>query len=334
MGLNTRRLDRTKQESANTGGGGGFLRLHDGRNILRLFTFNHVVDKTDFTRGIYKKGEVKVGDDYDEIERSVPRHFTEDGVVNCFISNCEYCRKAQELLNSDDEDDKKLGKKLKATIAYYVNVVDVENEDAGVQICSFPPSVFNEILTYILDPEYGEDIMGCEGRDFIIDRDSKQTPSKMYKVKLRDEKRCEGLEESLQDGVQDLFQNKAFEAGWSAGGDSEDEEVPPKKRKPKKSEPEEDNEFEDEEETTDETEDVLPWEDLPKWCAKGSPVKFEDDDGNVLQGELVEIDQDGDLFDVDVDGDIWSLKFKELSPVAKKKKVKKAVKKVKKSKKK
>lgn len=324
MKLNTKRLDRSCSESRNTGGGGGgFYRLVDGRNILRIFTFNHTVTKADFKKGLYKKSDdIEVGEDYDEIERAVPRHFTDEGIINCTPGDCEHCDKANDLKDSKDKDDQKLYKQIRATIGYYVNVVNVEDEESGMQVCPFPPSVFNEILTYIMDPEYGEEILGCKGRDFIIDRDSKASPANMYKIKLREAKRCEKLDEDLADDVTDLFDFGPLEPGFDSNS-SDDEK---KEKKKEKGEDEERprgkkrNPFKDKEKGgEDEVDDTLPWE-TPEWFEKGAEVEFEDDDGNTLRGKVKSTEPDGEEYDIDVDGDVWGLKLSELTPVKKSKK--------------
>jgi len=334
MGLNMKRLDRSKQ-AVNSGSGGGFMRLQNKRNILRIFTFPHKVTKNDFTRGFYSKTDkIKLGEEFDELERAVPRHFTDEGIVNCVVTDCDHCKTAAKLLGSSNKNDQKLGKRLKANTAFYVNVMDLENKDAGLQICALPPIVFNEILTYVLDPEYGEGILGGEGRDFLIDRDTSKPPAKMYNVKLRDEKRCKPIDEEGLEPA-DLFEVPALEPGWSVVDGLDESEKPDKDEELEDEEPEEKDEgLEDEEpeEKDEEPEDVLPWE-LPAWCKAGNTVSFDDGDGNTLKGKLVEFDAGKDEFDVDVDGDVWSLKFEELKhvPTGKKKSTKKVVKKAKKT---
>jgi hypothetical protein len=215
MALNKKRIARSQQSTK--GGSGDFLKLRDGKNTWRILTFPHVVSKADFTRGIYKvKDDVNVGDEFDEIEREVPRHFTEEGVVNCIGANCPWCAEAAELLASSKESDKKAGKQLNASHAFYMNVVDMEDIEKGVQIGQMPPSVFNAILNYVSDPEYGDSVLGCKGRDFIIERDSNESPAKMYKVRIRDKDRCEDIDETLQDQVRDMFKMNALEPGWSS----------------------------------------------------------------------------------------------------------------------
>jgi len=216
MALNTKRLGRSQRSSKINLS--GFFRLVDGKNVVRIFTFKHKVQKSDFVKGFYNKDDdIKAGKVFDELEREVPRHFTEEGVINCPKGDCEWCKEANELLNSKSKKDQKAGKQLAASKGFYVNLIDLQSNDREMQIGTLPSMVFSDVLSYVCDPEFGEDILGVNGRDFLIDRDSKQVPAKMYVVKIRDEKRCEKLEGEYE--PEDLFNVSALEPGWSSNED-------------------------------------------------------------------------------------------------------------------
>lgn len=330
MALNKRRLARSQQSTR--GGGGDFMRLKDGKNTVRIFSFPHTVTKNDFTRGIYKeKDEIEVGDKFDEIEREVPRHFTEDGVVNCPGANCRWCVEAAELLASPDKADQKAGKKLQASRHFYVNAVDVDNVEAGMQIGQFPSSVFNAILTYITDPEYGESILGCKGRDFIIDRDSNESPQNMYKTRIRDKERCEELDEDLQSQVRDMFTMKVLEPGWSSEeslnsmGDEKDPEESDIKEKDERSstgakdDDDRPGDLKDQKPGKPAKDgDTPPWDKSRKHAVESSPsFKVEDivtfvDDGETLTGEIKEIN--GDMSVIKAGKHLYDIPLNELKP--------------------
>lgn len=328
MALNKRRLSRS-QKKAKSGGGGGFFKFEEGRNTIRIFAFGHTVVKGDFKRGLYQKGEGEVGDEFDEVDREVYRHFTEDGVVNCLIKDCKYCDESDDLLSSNKKADKKLGNSLSASRAYYVNLVDVNDVDSGMQIGSLPSSVYSVVSGYINDPEFGEDVLGCCGRDFIVDRDKSEDPGRMYTTKLRDEKRCEELDESLSDDITDLFNCDALEPGWSSNdelneskgsGETDKEKIDRKKSENKKStnKKKKDNDFKDDEDEDkgkksssrmrSNKKEELPWEGDKNTFDTGDAVQF-DEDGGKMTGKIVEINDSiagveikgGDIYDIPLD---------------------------------
>lgn len=251
MALNSKRLDRSKQSTAR--GGGQFLKLQEGKNYLRLFSFSHEVDESDFKKGLYKPNDgIEVGETFDELEREVYVHFGEDGVENCIRKGCEKCSQAKELLDSASKSDQKLGKEIKASKRFYVNCVDMNNPDVGMQLCPLPTSVFADVLTYVTDPEFGESVLGIKGRDFVITKDSvagKTDPGKYYAVILRDREKSKVLGKDLISSVTDLFVLSNLEPGWSAGSTGSAPATSGKsgKGKSKKDETDDDN---DEEEAT------------------------------------------------------------------------------------
>jgi len=114
----------------------------------------------------------------------------------------------------------------------------------------------------VLDPEYGEGILGCEGRDFVVSFDKAKQGSEMYSVKLRDADKCEELPDSLLEEVKDYYSPEVLATlGASADevrdedGEEEEEKSSKKSKKDDDEEEEEDEEVEDEEEDEDDDED-------------------------------------------------------------------------------
>lgn len=353
MALNTTRAKRS-QKRASGGGGGQFMRLDTGKRYnLRFFVFPHEVAEEDFERGLYKKGDLKIGDTSDELEREVWTHFGDDGISNCEGRGCPICAEAKPLMDSKDKKDQKRGKDMSARKRFYLNCVDTDNVDKGMQIVPVPGSVFKVIIDYVLDPEYGEDILGVKGRDFILDKDTTQAFDKMYSMKLRDEKRCAELDDELAEKVTDLFTMDALEAGWSSSGGSSDsakskdddaddddpdeEDVKPKgkpapkekekpakpaaKAKPKDDDEEDDNDFEDDDEeekspTTHpkrNTSKAKEVEEIPSWAKKGVKVTF-DNKGKTEEGHITEIKADEGQFEIETDDSFWDLDYSEVKP--------------------
>lgn len=358
MALNTRRMERSKNLAGSSGG--AFLKLKNGKNTIRVFSFAHEAVEADFTRGLYKKSDgIKVGEEFDEVERVCWQHFSEEGVDNCPRINCDTCASSDEYMASKDKSDQKLGKDMRASKRFYVNVVNLDEIDKGVQICPLPASVFNVILEYIMDPEYGEDVLGCKGRDFMIQRDTSLEPSKMYMVKLRDANRCEELDEDLQSKAIDLFQMTSLDAGYApeasekapapskgkekaapttkakAKPDPEDDEddaptpLELKKEKEKaaakskdKAEDKalaQDNDFEDDKPTKANAKGRKEKREIPDFVEVGGQVSFTNPKGVTEVGEVKKINVDKEEIEVETDTSFWDLDYDDVSPVKKEK---------------
>lgn len=323
VGLNKRRLDRSQKASSFSSG--GFFRFKNGRNKIRVFSFKHKVVDLDFKKGFYKKGEAKIGEKFDEIDREVLRHFTEEGVINCLLTDCKYCDESNQYLESSKKSDKKIGTQLSARRAFYVNMIDIDNQEAGIQLGCITSSVYNVILSYVTDPEFGEDILGYNGRDFVVDFDKNLDPSKMYTVKIRDAERCEELSEDLQDTVTDLFRCEALEAGWSSnenlseseGTGEDDQDKVDRKKSAKK-----DDEDLQDDESTEEDGGKLPWEKGEAGIKEGASVEFVDE-GETLEGIIDDINTKDEEAAVKVGDEIYDIPIDELTVIEKKKKSRK-----------
>lgn len=352
MGLNTTRLGRSKQLASS--GGGNFFKMKNGKNTLRFFSFNHEVEQADFDRGIYKKSDgIKVGEEFDEVERVCYLHFTEDGVENCIRVNCPICEKSDEYLESKDKADQKLGRDMRAAKRFYVNMVNIDDVEKGMQIVPLPGSVFNTLLEYLMDSEYGDSILGVKGRDFIIARDTAQTPDKMYTVKLRDRERCEELDEDLQANVSDLFKMKNLDAGWSSnkegsddkpaagksGAKAKDEGRPATSSKAKpeskaKPDPEDDddkpngsakpgkgdeNSFEDKDDdkkSNMRADGRKQEREIPAWIKKGVKCVFTNRKGEDEEGLVTgTFNTDEETVEVETDTSFWDLDYDDIRPL-------------------
>ena len=319
MALNKRRVARSRASS--TRSSGQFARFEDGRTYLRIFTFHHTITKTDFVMKFYREQDgYKIGEEYDEVERQSAIHFTEDGQINCLGADCPYCAESQKLLDSGKKSDQQLGRKLRATTRFYVNAVDMDNLDNGMQIWTLPTSVFNLIISYIDDPEYGEGVIGIKGRDFIVERDSKQDPANVYTVKLRDRERSEKLDKSIQDNITDLFKCKVLDPGWSSNkelnkaeereAESDDEKITSRRNTNKAKD---ENPYKDDEPAKEETtgkDGAPPWE-KDREFKVGDIVTFKDPEEGEFEGPIISID--GDDAVVEADGDQWDWKLAELT---------------------
>lgn len=338
--------EREKQVSIRA----GFGRLQDGRTNLRVFLFEHKVTESDFDRGVYsRKGKhPEPGERVLELDRQVNVHFLDDGQVNCPGAKCEHCAESRELMSSKGKAEKKLGRSIGVRKQYYVNAVDTDNPEAGMQLWPLPTTVYTDILSHLNNGDYSaKDLFGPKGRDFTVVRDSTKSPAKMYRVSLRDKEKCEELPEELQDSVQDLNANESLDPGESRGGgggsgggssrrrDDEDEEKDKDEEKPKSRRRDEEEEEEkpknrrrDEEEEKDKDEDDKPArrrkddEDEEKEKAKdedkpdaddfvGKRVKFKAE-GKTIRGKAKSVNKDGVLLVIDDKGDEWDIEAGDL----------------------
>ena len=81
---------------------------------------------------------------------------------------------AQKLRNTGKSDDFKLARKLTPKMRGYVAVIVRGQESEGVKFWGFGKTVYQELLSVIADPDYGDITDATNGRDIGIDR---QTPA-------------------------------------------------------------------------------------------------------------------------------------------------------------
>jgi len=81
---------------------------------------------------------------------------------------------ADKLKSSGNRDDWKLGKKLEAVMRTFTPVIVRVEEKEGVKFWGFGKTVYQELLSVIADPDYGDITDPVNGRDIQIER---QTPA-------------------------------------------------------------------------------------------------------------------------------------------------------------
>ena len=75
---------------------------------------------------------------------------------------------ANKLKAGGNKDDWKLGKKLEAKMRTFVPVIVRGQEKEGVKFWGFGKTVYQELLTFIADPEYGDIADPMNGRDIVV----------------------------------------------------------------------------------------------------------------------------------------------------------------------
>ena len=81
---------------------------------------------------------------------------------------------AQKLKGSGSKEDYQLSRKLEAKMRTFAPVIVRGEEKQGVKFWGFGKTVYQELLSIIADPDYGDITDATNGRDIMIER---QTPA-------------------------------------------------------------------------------------------------------------------------------------------------------------
>ena len=95
---------------------------------------------------------------------------------------------SDKLKKSGSKDDWKLGKKIEPKFRVYVPVIVRGEEEKGVRFWSFGKQIYQELLGYISDPDYGDITDLMNGRDVTIehiaaDEGGKSFPTYTVRIK-------------------------------------------------------------------------------------------------------------------------------------------------------
>lgn len=240
---------------------GGFWKPQEGKNTVRVFPFTHEVTKEDVKAGLFEKD--KQGKTVTELDRPVMRFFPGGGRPR-HASEEEVSAWRKKFDKASKADQKKLRQEGPQQ-HWMLNVVDTSADEMKVVEFAANKTIYNAILAIVLDDEDGgEDVLGCEGRDFIITYDPKKEGAAKYSVTLRDAKKSEKLPESLEEEVKDYYDADVFSALGSGEASEEEEEDEdeeeddePKGKKSEKDDDEDEEDDDEDEEEDDEEEDDL-----------------------------------------------------------------------------
>jgi hypothetical protein len=87
---------------------------------------------------------------------------------------------AEKLKRTGDTDDWKAGKKMEPKLRTFVPVIVRGKENEGVKFWGFGKTVYQEILGYIADPDYGDITDPMTGRDIVLDVTSAEESNAAY----------------------------------------------------------------------------------------------------------------------------------------------------------
>jgi len=197
---------REKLSQQDVGGGGaGYFTPKQGRNILRILP--EVYDMEFFFQPVGKHY-------FPDGENVYCPNFTSEKELDCPV-----CEIVKELNQASDKASKKLASQLGVRRSWWMNVIDRNNEGVGPLIFTPGVTVFNSIISYISDPDYGDITDLHEGTDLIIERDG-QGLDTTYEVKA---KRKESPL-SDDDNQMDDWLDSASNLAWVQVSDDEDED--------------------------------------------------------------------------------------------------------------
>jgi len=148
---------------------------------------------------------------------------------------------AQKLKGTGSKDDYRLGKKIEAKMRTYAPVVVRGEEAQGVRFWGFGKTVYQELLSIIADPDYGDITDAVSGRDVAVvfktaEETGKSFPSTSIRVKpnqtpiTEDASLLESLTEN-QKNITEIYQEQSYEDLTQAlndylnGGSSSEEEA-------------------------------------------------------------------------------------------------------------
>ena len=128
---------------------------------------------------------------------------------------------AQKLKSSGAKDDFRLGRKVEAKMRTYAPVVVRGEESQGVKFWGFGKTVYQELLSIIADPDYGDITDTVSGRDIAVvfktaEETGKSFPSTSIRVKpnqtpiTEDASLLETLTEN-QKNITEIYQEQSYE---------------------------------------------------------------------------------------------------------------------------
>ena len=147
---------------------------------------------------------------------------------------------ADKLKSSGNREDWRLGKKLEAKLRTFAPVVVRGEEAQGVKFWGFGKTVYQELLGFISDPDYGDISDPTNGRDVVVEfhtaeETGKSFPSTSIRVKpnqtpiTEDASVLDSIQESQKE-ITEIYQERSYDEltqalnDYLSGGESESEE--------------------------------------------------------------------------------------------------------------
>lgn len=163
---------RQRLSEVDTGGGRGFWSPKEGRSVIRILPEVHEMEF--FFQTVGRHNLPPAGKEWVYCPE-----FTSEGELPCPI-----CDLIKDLYRAGDKGSKMLAEELGLRKMYWMNVINREDESSGPMIYTPGVTVFDQVCSFIHDPEYGDVTDIDEGFDIIIERSGTGLSTK-YQVKAK-----------------------------------------------------------------------------------------------------------------------------------------------------
>jgi hypothetical protein len=207
MALDVERIKKRQGETQ--AGSGERLKFVKGVNRIRVFKFTHKVTKEDVAAGHWDRD--KLGKTVEEVDRPVTVHHGVHAQNRPVLSNQTIMARWQKLQASSSEQDQKQAESIKPQLKYAVNVVNTSEKPSKMRYPMFPKKLYNAVLGFLMNKDYGEEILGHKGRDVVIDYNPDLNGSEKYvSISIRDKDKCQVLPSKLDREVADFYSPSGF----------------------------------------------------------------------------------------------------------------------------
>ena len=128
---------------------------------------------------------------------------------------------AQKLKGSGNKEDYQLSKKLEAKMRTFAPVIVRGEENEGVRFWGFGKTVYQELLSIIADPDYGDITDAVNGRDVVVEFISAEETGASYpttKIRVKpnqtpisDDPTILEKVKSSQKDIRDIYQEQSYD---------------------------------------------------------------------------------------------------------------------------
>lgn len=115
---------------------------------------------------------------------------------------------AEKLKRTGDTDDWKAGKKMEPKLRTFAPVIVRGKESEGVKFWGFGKTVYQDILGYIADPDYGDITDPMNGRDIVLEITSAEESNAAYPTTTIRVKPSQSKVADTPEGIQSVLENQ------------------------------------------------------------------------------------------------------------------------------
>ena len=115
---------------------------------------------------------------------------------------------AEKLKRTGDTDDWKAGKKMEPKLRTFAPVIVRGKENEGVKFWGFGKTVYQDILGYIADPDYGDITDPMTGRDIVLEIVSAEESNAAYPTTTIRVKPSQSKVADTPEAIQSILENQ------------------------------------------------------------------------------------------------------------------------------